>query len=333
MNNNKLQNYFFLAILLISLGLTTWLLWPYLGIIVLTATLAIIFSPLYKKLLNLTKRENLSAFLSLLVVVIIVLTPLTLFSLQILKEAGELYHQIAKGPDNLLMTIQAEVQKIFPDFSMDFDAFLKQALSLLVNHLAAIFSSLGQILINLTLGLLTLFYFFRDGKKLEKALRDLSPLKEQYDNDILSQLKIAINSIVKGSLLSALLHGILIGLGFKIFGLSNAALWGTAIFFFTLIPGIGLPLILIPAGLFLLYAGNDLAAFGILIWGVIVNLVLDYLVTPQILKRNMNIHPLLILLSVLGGLTVFGPMGILIGPLILSLLIVLLKIYPEIALT
>ncbi|MCX6791213.1 MAG: AI-2E family transporter, partial [Candidatus Gribaldobacteria bacterium] len=230
---------------------------------------------------------------------------------------------------NSLAIIQQKIQILLPDFSFDFDILVKQILNVTASHLATIFSSLGQILISLTLGLLTLFYCFRDGKKLEQSLITLSPLKNQHDNEIFSQLKVAVNSVVRGSLFSALLHGILIGLGFKIFGLSSAALWGIAIFFFTLVPGIGLALILIPVSLFLFSTGNNLAGAGILIWGVAINLCMDYLVTPQILKRGMNIHPLLVLLAVLGGLSAFGAVGILIGPIILSLLIVLLKIYPE----
>jgi predicted PurR-regulated permease PerM len=317
MPDNKLQNYFFAGLLLLIIGLTAWLYLPFLSIIVLSATLALVFSGLYKKILKLTGQESLSAFLSLIVVVVVVLTPLALFGLQIFKEAKDLYYQIANNP-NSLNIIQQKIQILLPDFSFDFDILIKQILSVVASHLATIFSSLGQILISLILSLLTLFYCFRDGQKLEKSLGALSPLKNQHNNEIFSQLKMAVNSVVRGSLFGALLHGI-----------SGAALWGIAIFFFSLVPGIGLALILIPVSLFLFSTGNNMAAAGILIWGVAINLCIDYLITPQILKRGMHIHPLLVLFSVLGGLSAFGAIGILIGPLILSLLIVLLKIYPE----
>ena len=329
-NNNKVQNYFFLTLLIITLALASWLLRPNLGIIVLAGTLAIVFYPLYNRLLKITKQPSLSAFIGLLVVAAVVFIPLTLFGYQIFKEALSLYHQIIDNHDNIIASIQRVFQSLLPNTSLDLDSFIKEALNKLLGQLGPIFSSLSQAAIYLTLGLLSLFYFFRDGQKLKEALINLSPLKNRYDNDIFEHLKVAINSVVKGSLLSSLLHGILIGIGLKVFGLANAALWGVAIFFFSLIPGVGLSLILIPVFLFQFFTGSDLAAFGILVWGIAVNMCLDYLVTPQILKKGMDIHPLLVLFSVLGGLAVLGPIGLLMGPIILSLLLTLLKIYPEI---
>lgn len=332
MRENKLQGYFFLSILLIVLTLAAWIIWPYVTIIVLAGTLAVIFYPLYQKIQKALKNEFLSAIISVLFVGLVVLVPLSLFGFQIIREARDLYTQVMSGPDSLIRAIEKQIQRLLPNFSWDLESYLKQAFGWLAGHLGVIFSSLSQALINLTLGLVTLFYFFRDGKRIQQALIAISPFQDRYDKDILSHLKIAVNSVVKGSIFSAILQGALIGLGFKIFGLPNPALWGVAVFFASLIPGIGLALVLIPSAAYLFITNDGLSALGLLIWGITINLCLDNLVTPQLLRRGMNIHPLLVLFAVLGGMAAFGAIGLLMGPIILSLLIALLKIYPELIL-
>ena len=196
--------------------------------------------------------------------------------------------------------------------------------------MGGLFSGAAKILLSLSLGLITLFYFLKEGGEIKRYLAKLSPLSSKNNEDIFIALKKTVNASIKGGLLIAILQGFSIGIGFALFGVPNAALWGAVCVIASFIPGIGIALLIVPAVIYLIAGNNFLMALGFLIWAFGTNAILDYLVGPK-LKKGAGLHPLLILFSVLGGITLFGAMGIIIGPMVISLLTVLLKILPEIA--
>ena len=175
--------------------------------------------------------------------------------------------------------------------------------------------------------LVALYYLFKDGHKLKKAVVALSPLRDIYDETIFSKLALAINSVIRGSLTVALVQGILTAVGFAIFGVPNATLWGSVAAIAALIPGIGTALVLLPAIFYLFFNGETFFAVGLFLWGMTAVGLIDNFLGPKLVERGIRLHPFLILLSILGGISFFGPLGFLLGPLALSLFFVLLEIY------
>jgi len=137
-----------------------------------------------------------------------------------------------------------------------------------------------------------------------------------------------VNSVVKGSLIVGVVQGVLTGVGFALFGVPNPALWATIAAIASLIPTIGTGLVLIPGISYLFLVGASSNAIGLIIWGVFAVGLVDNFLGPKLIERGVKIHPFLILLSVLGGIGLFGPIGFLAGPLILSWLFALLDMYP-----
>jgi predicted PurR-regulated permease PerM len=213
------------------------------------------------------------------------------------------------------------------EFSVDFNQYLKQGLNWLLQRLGPLFSNVTKIMVSVFVFLVTLYYLFKDGQKLKGAIVALSPLQDTHDETIFNKLALAINSVIKGNLAVALIQGILTAVGFTIFGVPNAALWGSVAAIAALIPGIGTALVLIPAILFLFLSGKTLFAVGLLLWGLTAVGLVDNFLGPKLVERGMRLHPFIILLSILGGIGFFGPLGFLLGPLILSLLFALLEIY------
>ena len=125
----------------------------------------------------------------------------------------------------------------------------------------------------------------------------------------------------------ALIQGILTAVGFTFFGIPNATLWGSVAAITALIPGIGTALVLLPAILYLYFSGETLFAVGLLLWGMTAVGLVDNFLGPKLASYGMRLHPFLILLSVFGGVGFFGPLGFLLGPLVLSLLFALIEIY------
>ena len=175
--------------------------------------------------------------------------------------------------------------------------------------------------------LIALYYLFKDGHKLKTAVVALSPLQDIHDETIFDKLVLAINSVIKGSLAVAFIQGILTAVGLAIFGVPNAVLWSSVAAITALIPGIGTALVLLPAILYLYFSGQTLFAVGLLLWGMTAVGLVDNFLGPKLVERGMRLHPFLILLSILGGISFFGPLGFLLGPLVLSLLFALLEIY------
>ena len=336
MKNQKFQTNFFFIILGLAILLTIVLLKSFIGIIIASGALAVVFKPFYNKLLKLFKqRKTIASLLSVLLVILVVLAPLFLIGFQVYKEAFGLYYSLSNNSfsqfNSLLNSLEKTAQRLSPGFSFNLNAqqILSPVLNFTVKHLGGLFSGAAKLLLSVSLGLITLFYFFKEGSEIKKYFLSLSPLASKNNNDVFTALKRTINASMKGGLLVAILQGLAMGLGFAMFSIPNAALWGAVFVITSFIPGIGIALLMIPAFIYLIIGGNFLLAIGFLIWGFGTNAIIDYLIGPK-LRKGANLHPLLILFSILGGISLFGAIGIIIGPMIISLLIVLLKILPEI---
>lgn len=333
--SRKIEIGFFFILAAVMVLLTFLILKPYLSALFLAVVFTIAFRPLYNRLFRLTgDRASLSAILTVLALILIIVIPVFLFGFFIFKDAQDFYHDISNGgfDKGIILAwseyIQTFVQQFLPGFSLDLFGYLQQGFGLFVQNLGSFFGKVFTALLQLFLMLLGVFYFLRDGKKFREHLIFLSPLSDTYDKTILTKFEVAVDSVVKGALSIALIQGVLSGIGFAIFGVPNPMLWGAAAAITALIPGIGTALIIAPAVLYLFYFGSAFSALGLLIWGVVAVGLIDNLLAPVLIERGLKIHPFLILLSVLGGLALFGPVGFLAGPVTLALLFALFDIYP-----
>ena len=211
--------------------------------------------------------------------------------------------------------------------TFDIDAKISSFISYVSSNVANVFSTVVSAFFSFLLMLFIIFYFLKDGERWKRAVVILSPLSDKDDEKIISRLTLAVNSVVKGSLFIALVQGTLMGFGLWIFGVPNPALWGVVAAIASLIPTFGTAAVSVPAIIFLFVTGNIPQAIGLLIWAVIAVGTIDNFLTPLIVGGRMQIPPLLILFSVLGGISLLGPVGILMGPLPVSLLYTLISIY------
>ncbi len=335
-NHQKSQLNFLLLLLAVIFVLAFFIFKPFFYALILALVFATAFAPLHQKLLTATAgKKGLAAVLSTIAVLVVVVVPLSFLGTQIFHEASGLYTSLVEngGTSDLSVSISNTLQKITRfspvpiEFSTDFSQYLKQGLNWLLQHLGPLFANIAQGLLGIFVFLIALYYLFKDGPKLKTAVVALSPLQDIHDEKIFTKLTLAINSVIKGNLAVAIVQGILTTIGFAIFGVPNAALWGSVAVFAALIPGVGTALVLTPAILYLFFSGETLTAIGLLVWGIVAVGLIDNFLGPKLASRGMRLHPFLILLSILGGLGSFGPIGFVLGPLVLSLLFALLEIY------
>lgn len=312
---------------------------PYLSALFLATVFAIIFSPMHKKILRSTnKREILSALLSVIVVLFLILLPLTIISILMFQEASILYNDFTNGGagmqyiDAKFNSLEEYVNRIAPALTFEVNAYeyFQQGLSWILQNINSLFSGVVKFTINLFIMILALFFLFKDGSKFRKAVVAWSPLSDMYDEGLLKKLTIAVNSVIKGALTIAIIQGILTGIGFTIFGIHSPVLWGFIASITALIPTLGTGIITVPAGIYLLFTGSIAAGVGLIIWGVFVVGLVDNFLRPILIKRGVKIHPFIILLSIFGGLSMFGPIGVLAGPIVVAFFFALLEIYPQI---
>ncbi|MEK9195663.1 MAG: AI-2E family transporter [Patescibacteria group bacterium] len=336
MNHQKSELYFLIFLLIGILVLTFFIFKPFLYALILAMVFATVFKPLHRRMLIIThQKRSLAALLATVSVLIIVIAPIAFLGMQVFRETTQLYVVLTQngGAANLSHGLQNAVgslQRFIPvpiEFSFDLNQYARQGLSWLLGQLGPFFANVTKAMLGTFIFLVALYYLFKDGKKLKKTVIALSPLQDNHDEAIFNKLVMAVNSVIKGSLAVAMVQGILTAVGFTIFGVPHAALWGSVAAIAALIPGIGTALVLLPAILYLFFIGDVFFAIGLFLWGMIAVGLVDNFLGPKLIERGVQLHPFLILLSILGGIGFFGPIGFLLGPLVLSLLFALFEVY------
>ncbi|MBI5405759.1 AI-2E family transporter [Candidatus Kaiserbacteria bacterium] len=343
MNVKILQPYFLLGLIAASSVLVFFIFRPFLIALVLAAIFATVLHPLYEGIYRWTHRSpGFAAFVTILIALVCILGPLSFVAVQIANDAQDLYVSLSDGTsraylDTVFGFVNSAVATYAPhlslsaaDLSTSFDQYVKDGLQWLIQNLGGAFGSAARFLATLFLFLIALYYLFRDGDSLKQTIVRVSPLVDADDNMVFSQLRLSVQSVVRGSLVVALIQGVLTGIGFAIFGVPNSVLWGVVAAFSALVPGIGTSLILIPGIAYLFIAGATTPAIGLLIWSVLAVGLIDNFLSPRLMGRGMQLHPLPVFLSVFGGLIFFGPVGVLLGPLCTSTLFTFLSLYQNI---
>lgn len=329
MNEFSMRRYSYIALLIVGALLTALVFWPFAKILIVSIALSAILYPLYNWLLKKLKVKWVASFFTILIFTICLIIPLLLIGTIVFKQSQHLYSWIINqgGLENVNGLLDKYIGRLFPGGAIDFENSLTNLTGRLTAGIGTAFTATVSTLFSFLLIILSMFYFLKDGEVWKKIIFNFSPLSEKSGHQILSRLNAAVNGIVKGYLLIALIQGFLMAIGLFIFGVPHAALWGVVAGIASMVPMIGTSLVSIPAVLFLFISGNVGQAIGLAIWAAALVGTIDNFLTPLVVGRKIEIHPLLVLFSVLGGIALMGPLGILIGPLIISFLYSLVSVY------
>ncbi len=338
MEHKQIQHYFFLALLIIVFVANAAIFSPYAGALIFGVTFAVLFRPLYNLFLGVTPRyPSLAAGATMLTIFFALLVPLAALIFMVFQGAQDIYARLVVSPDSfeIVDAISDFFGGQFPllgelkIFLANFSDYLRVVAGYILKNVGAIFSGAAGMALQMFIALLTVFFVLRDGPHFKKALVRLSPLSDANDDAILVQLERVISAVVKGAVLMAVLQGIAAGLGYLIFSVPHPAFLGGITALTALIPGIGTAIVILPAALFLIFSGKVAAGVGLMIWGFVVVGLLDNFLRPKFIASEVGIHPFLILLAALGGLSIFGVYGFLLGPLAVSLLFALFDLYKK----
>ncbi len=330
---NRIVEYvFFFGFMAIVAYLVWEMLQPFVSALALSAIVVTICYPLYTRILRFMpkKNETLAALVTTVTVMAIVFVPLFFLASSLVNEALSIYSQSngrAGGFEQSVVKLENSLQNYIPGLELNAATYAKEGASWLALHVGAIFASTASTIFLFFIAMIGSFYLFRDGRHFTRQVIAISPLPQAQDELILHRLAVAVRSVATGTLAVALIQGTLTGFGLWLFGFERAVLWGTLAAVGALVPGVGTSIIFVPAIIFLIISESYMLAVGLAVWGMLAVGLIDNLLGPYLMSRGNSLHPFVILLAVLGGMSVFGPIGFIIGPVIVSLLKVLLELY------
>ena len=340
---DKVSRIFLLSLILVIGIVLIQMLKIFLIPIFLAAVFVSLIFPWYEKILAFTKgRKNLSAALACLSLLLILSIPVYIVVNLVRGEVVSMYSHNEATVQNIISQIDANLldkinnsefaQKLGIDLS-DVDLFkslqatMKGIGSLLLQLINKTWTGTFQFVMQVFIMFFTMYYFFRDGKNLGTRLKYLSPLNDRHEDLLMSRFTSMSRATVKGTVIIGLVQATLGGLLLWAFHFPSPLIAGVIMFFLSIIPMIGTWLLLYPIGIYMMIAGQLWQGLFIVIFTAMVIGNVDNILRPRLVGRDTGMHDLLIFFTTIGGMSVFGIMGFIVGPVIAALFVTLLEIY------
>lgn len=334
--------WFFLALFMVSIFMLGWLLWPFISIIILAMVVSGVFSPVYrwfkKKL-----RPSLASILTCLVIFIVLFIPIVLFVGILSKEAYELYlmGKSAVLSDTLKSLYEQshvldKINLILSNFNFqltgeDLNAGISEVGKVvglfLYKQASSIATNVFSFVVNFFFMLLVTYFLLIDGEEIVSFIVNLSPLPKDQDQKLIQKFKDMAGAILIGNGLGGLFQGILGGGVFALFGLKSPFLWGVIMALLAFLPIVGIGFVFIPAAIYLILSGRIGVGIFFVIFYVLLSGSVEYIFKPRLVGQRVKMHTLLVFLSIMGGLNLFGILGIIYGPLVVTAFLALTEIY------
>ena len=347
MNQTWLVTAFFFALLSLILYGAFLILKPFLTAIAWAVIFALLVYPLYAWLLRLLRgRATLTAIIVVVVITLLVIVPGFELAWFLAEEATSLVKSMSS-----LLTEEGKqewlakpwVQQLLGWWEMvsfrliDFKINWKEALvkgaqassAFLVAKVTGVAQNLLLFTVNFVIALITLFFLLRDGAEFLQKIQRLLPMDREHQQRLFNNIVDAVLAVIHGSLVVAMLQGLLAGLAFWILGVPFAVLWGVVTAFVALLPVGGSTLVSIPAAIYLFLQGETIRGIILLAWCLGVVGTIDNVLKPLLIGNRLGLPVLFLFFGILGGIALFGPVGIVLGPTIFALLRALLDLYLE----
>jgi predicted PurR-regulated permease PerM len=302
---------------------------PFLTYIVLAGILTYTLFPVYHFFHQRTRRAGLSSALSIVVALLLMILPSVFLVTELVQQVSGAY-----------TTFQAENIQRMGDYlsgltgnRVNFQELLDSAFDgirrSIVQLAPDILGSAAELVIGLFIMFFVMFYGFREGEGFLARIKLLLPLEQPLKESLFYELQTVTQAVLYGQVMTAVIQGTLGGVGLLIFGVPHWLFWGALMIITAFIPLLGTPVIWVPAAVGLILDGEMARGVGLLIYGATLVMNIDNFIRPRLVSGRTKVHPVLILIGVLGGLRIFGFIGMLVGPLVLALLVAFIKFYEE----
>lgn len=329
-------------VLLLVTAILLYLCWrmvqPFLNVILWATVLVILFYPVHRRLLRRIKNPSLAALVSCVLVILIILVPVALITLAVVNELYGAALTVQSAVDALLDPNARFTGPILNFLGQYIDINHLRSQEFLVERLRGVGSQLAGRTLGFIGGLVgaivqtfftifTMYYLFRDGDNVSRTVRDSLPLEREQADSIMTRTREVIDASVYGVITIAAIQGTLGGLAFWALGVRSAIIWAVVMTFLSMVPMLGAFIVWVPAAIYLALSGHWVKALLLAAWGTLVIGMIDNFLRPKLVGSRTRLHELLIFFSVLGGLNVFGVLGVVLGPVVLALTLSLIDVY------
>ena len=345
MSRTTIQELSFFAAIILVTAAFVWLVLPFYGAILWAVILAILFDPVQRTLEKwLGGRRNVAAALSVLACICTVVIPGSVVLAALAQEAAGLYSRISSQEFDI-GALLARIRNALPSFVLDalsalhlgdvteiqarLTSFLLQASQAVATRAVTIGQSTAQLLVSLGVMLYLLFFLFRDGVRLAAMIRNASPLSDRYTDHILSKFSSVVKATVLGNVIVAAVQGAIGGVTFWMLGIKAALLWGVFMAVLSLLPAVGAALIWVPAAGYLLLSGDYLKGAILIVIGTLVISTVDNLLRPPLVGKGTRLPDYVVLISTLGGISLIGINGFVLGPLIAAVFVAVWSLFED----
>jgi len=339
----RIENQTFLLLLVTVTLAFGWVLYPFYGAVLWAVVVAVLFAPVHRRLLQSTQgRPSLSAALTVLIIIAMVLLPLALIAASLAQEASSLFAKVQSGEYNfggylqrVLDALPAWATGLLERFNLTDFSSLREKLGpglmkggqILAPQALSIGTTTFDFVIRLGIMLYLLFFLLRDGRALADRIKEAIPLRSDQKTALFTRFADVVRATVKGGILVAMAQGTLGGIAFWFLGIHAALLWAVLMAFLSLIPAIGSALVWAPVAIYFMATGAIWQGVGLILYGVIVIGLVDNLLRPFLVGKGSKLPDYIVLISTLGGIEVFGLNGFVIGPLIAAMFMVSWEIF------
>lgn len=331
----RVAPYFLLVVLVILAWLSFRITAVFLSDLLFALFLAFLTYPLYSRLLRRVRRPGIAAGLMLLLMTLAILVPAGLIGWQLIREGRAITEELrGTDPKALLDDLETRAYALVgvpppaqgngTGLAEGIYGTARDTLDLFIRTIPA---RAAEALVGLFVLYFVLYYAYKDGPRVLGELRELVPLRSAHRDLLFTEIGNTVRGVVYGSILTSLTQAAFAGIGFWIFGVHKVVLWSVLVFILGLLPVVGAPMVYVPWSLYLAATGRTWQGLGLLAYSAIFVNGLEHLVRPLMIGRVTKIHPVTVLLGVLGGVVVFGFVGFILGPLILSVFVKVLDIY------
>lgn len=336
MKKENLSKHFLLILVVLVLVACYLVFKPYLPEILIAAVLVSIFYRLYEKLVRFLKgKRNIAAGIMCFFLVLVIIIPIVNLIIYSGQQSVQAYQNTVEFlNENEMETVLEDSYlsklNVFGFDPSSIEQFvtdtLKRSSNWLVDGATTLITETTKFIFSLFMIILTMFFFFVDGKNMLKKLMYWSPLKNSYDMEIFKKFRSVSYTVFVTTFVTAAAQGVIGAIGFIIIGLP-AFFAGILMGFLSLLPYIGSAFIYVPVGVYLLLIGEVGKGIFLLLWGSVIVGNTDNILRGYMIKGRAQVNPIFIIFSILGGITLFGFWGVIIGPLIISIAVTVLHIY------
>ena len=319
-----------LIILFILIILSFLVLKPILLSITIGVILAVVFAPVYDGIFKITNSRNFSSTIICIFLALLIILPIWFLTPIIIKQSFEVY--LFAQQIDFATPLKAFFPSVFA--SEQFSEEIASILFSFVTNLAnSAVNSFSKFILNfpifffqLIVVFFTLFFVLRDKEQFFEYVRGISPFSKDVENKLFKSSKNITLSVIYGQVFIGIIQGVIIGIGFFIFNVNNALFLTLIASLAGIFPVIGTAIVWIPISIYLFIGDNTFASIGIVIFGIFSSTI-DNVLRPMIVSRWARMHPLILLIGMIGGLFLFGILGFILGPLILAYIFIILETY------